>query len=374
MDLDLTSEQELLREATARFVGDVCPLTRVRELVEDEVGFDRDYWAQGAELGWFAMLVGEADGGGSVSGSGVMDAAVIAEERGRLVQPGPFLPANVVAASLARSGSVQQRGEVLGGLVSGDLVAAWAAVGADGAWVPGAGVQVRTADGGFVLSGVSGFVQDASAADWLLVAATGEDGVSQLLVPAGADGVGISDLVSLDLARRFGDVSFADVWVPMSALVGDLGGAGADLEWEFQVALALSVAESVGAMNALFEMSVQYAKDRTAFGRPIGSFQAIKHLLADLAFSLEACNAAAAMAARAVGEGRADAASAVRVAKSYVGDHSMELLQGCFQVHGGIAFTWEHDLHLYMRRLTSNILLFGEPSWHREQLAVLAGL
>jgi alkylation response protein AidB-like acyl-CoA dehydrogenase len=169
-------------------------------------------------------------------------------------------------------------------------------------------------------------------------------------------------------------LSFADVWVPESALVGSPGEASGDLERQLQVALVLSMAESVGAMNALFDMSVQYAKDRTAFGRPIGSFQAIKHLLADIAFTLEACNAGAATAARVVGDRQSDAGSVVSAVKSFVGDHSMELVQGCFQVHGGIAFTWEHDLHLYMRRLTSNILLFGEPSWHRERIAALEGL
>jgi alkylation response protein AidB-like acyl-CoA dehydrogenase len=217
-------------------------------------------------------------------------------------------------------------------------------------------------------------VQDAHAADWFLVAALSDEGLTQFLVPAESVGVEVSPLVSMDLARRFSELSFTDVWVPEPALVGSPGEASGDLERQLQVALVLSIAESVGAMNSLFDMSVQYAKDRTAFGRPIGSFQAIKHLLADIAFSLEACNAGAAKAARVVSARGSDAGSVVSVVKSFVGDHSMELVQGCFQVHGGIAFTWEHDLHLYMRRLASNTLLFGEPSWHRERLAVLQGL
>jgi alkylation response protein AidB-like acyl-CoA dehydrogenase len=141
MDLELSGEQEMLRDATARFVESRSPLTRVRELVEDELGFDREYLRQGAELGWFAMLVPEEHGGGSVSGSGVADAAVIAEERGRLVQPGPFLPMNVVASALADSGSKEQRTQVLPGLVAGESVATWAVVGTDGAWAPGSGVR-----------------------------------------------------------------------------------------------------------------------------------------------------------------------------------------------------------------------------------------
>jgi alkylation response protein AidB-like acyl-CoA dehydrogenase len=280
----------------------------------------------------------------------------------------------VVASALADSGSKEQRTDVLPGLVAGESVATWAVVGTDGAWAPGSGVRATGRDGGFVLSGSSGFVQDAHAADWFLVAALSDEGLTQFLVPAASEGVEVSPLVSMDLARRFSELSFTDVWVPESTLVGSPGEASGDLERQLQVALVLSMAESVGAMNALFDMSVQYAKDRTAFGRPIGSFQAIKHLLADIAFSLEACNAGVAKAARVVSDRQADAGSVVSVVKSFVGDHTMELVQGCFQVHGGIAFTWEHDLHLYMRRLTSNILLFGEPSWHRERLTVLAGL
>jgi alkylation response protein AidB-like acyl-CoA dehydrogenase len=346
----------------------------VRELIDDPVGFDRDYLGKAAEIGWFGALVPEEFGGGSVSGAGLLDAAIIAEERGRLVQPGPFLPMNVVGFALANAGTAEQRGEVLPALAAGEAVATWALADGNGDWSPGAGVSAVAKNGSFVLSGVKGFVQDAPTADWLLVGASTERGLTQLLVPASATGVRIEPLRGLDLARRFGEVSFDDVTLPESAVVGSVGDAEREVEQQLQVALVLSVAESVGAMNRLFEITVQYAKDRTAFGRPIGSFQAIKHLLADLSMHLEACNAGAAAAAHAAQDGRDDAAEVASIAKSYIGDRSIELAQGCLQAHGGIGYTWDHDLHLYLRRVTVNNALYGEPSWHRERICALNGL
>jgi alkylation response protein AidB-like acyl-CoA dehydrogenase len=374
MDLELTEEQELLRETTARFIESECPLTRVRELIDDPVGFDRDYLRKSAELGWFGALVPEEFGGGSVSGSGLLDAAVIAEERGGMVQPGPFLPMNVVGFALANAGTADQQRQVLPDLAAGESVATWALAGANGDWSPGAGISAVLTNGSFVLSGTKGFVQDASAADWLLVAASTERGLTQFLVPAGTDGVRIERLDGLDLARRFGEVSFENVMLPESSIVGTVGEADHDVECQLQVALVLSIAESVGAMNRLFDITLQYAKDRTAFGRPIGSFQAIKHLLADLSMHLEACNAGAVAAGRAAQDRSEDAAEVVSIAKSYVGDRSIELAQGCLQAHGGIGYTWDHDLHLYLRRLTVNNALYGEPSWHRERVCTLNGI
>jgi alkylation response protein AidB-like acyl-CoA dehydrogenase len=374
MDLDLTDEQELLRDTTARFIESECPLTRVRELAEDPVGFGGDYLRKSAEIGWFGALVPEEYGGGSVSGAGLLDAAVIAEERGRVVQPGPFLPMNVVGFALANAGTAEQQHQVLPALAAGEAVATWALAQPNGDWSPGAGVTAVRRNGSFVLSGSKGFVQDAAAADWLLVAASTEGGLTQFLVPAGTAGVRTEPLQGLDLARRFGEVSFNEVALPESAVVGTVGDADRDIERQLQVALVLSVAESVGAMNRLFEVTVQYAKDRTAFGRPIGSFQAIKHLLADLSMHLEACNAGAVAAARAVQECSEDSSVVVSMAKSYIGDRSIELAQGCLQTHGGIGYTWEHDLHLYLRRVTVNNAQYGEPSWHRERICALNGL
>lgn len=359
MRLDLSDDQRLFHETTLRFVETELPLSRTRSLHDDPVGYDRSWLGKAAELGWFAMLVPEDLGGGSVSGAGLVDATLVADVLGRHVQPGPFVPMNVVAAALAAHGTERLRTDVLPGIVSGALVATWAFAGAPG------DVVVRRDGASLCVDGTRRFVQDAQSADHLLVIATLGGEPVQVLVPTAAAGVAVRPLDALDLSRRFGDVELAGVTVPADALVG--GGAAA-IESHLHVALVLTLAETVGAMDALFEMTVAYAKDRIAFGRPIGSFQAIKHLLADQALYLETCRAGAEAAADAVAGADAAAAEVVSMAAAYVGDQSHELAQECLQVHGGIGYTWEHDLHLLMRRIRSNAVQYGEPSWHRERV------
>ena len=176
------------------------------------------------------------------------------------------------------------------------------------------------------------------------------------------------------MTQRYGSVSFDDVVVPVTSAIGHAGGADRDVEVQLQLACVLSTAETVGAMDALFELTRRYAIDRTAFGRPIGSFQAVKHQLADLSLALEASKAIAAAAVRAVQEDRKEAGEVVSMAKSWVADAGIDLAQGCAQVFAGIGFTWEHDLHLFLRRITMNGVLFGQPDWHRERICQAHGL
>jgi alkylation response protein AidB-like acyl-CoA dehydrogenase len=368
VDLELSSDQELVRETTARFVESACPLETVRRLADGDADAGADYRRQAAELGWFAMLVPEALGGGNVSGNGVMDAAIIAEERGRLLQPGPFVPANVVAFALVVDGDDEQREKALAQLVAGDTVATWAVASAQGDWTPGAGVRAVARGGSFALTGAAGFVQDADRADWVLVTAAGDAGLSQFLVRAGSPGMTVRPLAGLDITRRFCEIRFDDAELPASALVGTHGGAAGTVDRQLDVANALTVAEMVGAMDRDFEVALDYAKARTAFGRPIGSFQAIKHLLADTSLALEMSKAMAVAAAKAVGSDAEDALEVASMAKAFVGDSAIDLAQGCFQVFGGIGYTWEHDQHLYLRRLTTDAALYGDASWHRERI------
>lgn len=367
MDLDLTDDQELLRETAARFIEDTCPLTTVRDLSEDERGLPDTYLSEAANLGWFALLVDEEYGGGSISDSGVADLAVIAEERGRLLQPGPFVPANCVALALSSGGSDHARAEVLPAIMGGESIATWAAADGSGSWDAGAGVTATTDGSITTLSGVKGMVQDAHLADWILVTALGSDGPSHHLVPAGADGVTIEQLDGLDLSRRFSRLTLDNVSVDAEAAID----GGADLhEQLIQVASVLTLAESVGALTQLFDMIVEYARDRRAFGRPIGSFQAIKHQLADAGMLLEMSKALSVAATNAVATERADAGEIVSIAKAFIGDNGVEISHACFQAFGGIAYTWEHDQHLYYRRIATDAALFGEPAWHRERICV----
>jgi alkylation response protein AidB-like acyl-CoA dehydrogenase len=374
VDVGLTTDQELLRDTTTRFIEAACPLTRVRELSTGDRDAGPDYRQQAAELGWFAMLVAEEHGGGSISDNPVVDAAIIAVARGAQLQPGPFVGTNVVAYALSEAGDAAQREKVLAPLLSGEAAATWAAAGPTGEWDLGAGVHAAARDGGFVLTGTKTLVQDADTSDWILVSATKGGGVAQFLVTSDTPGVTVRRLDGLDVTRAFCTIAFDDAEVASSAIVGDPDRAPELIDRQLQIAAVLSTAESVGAMDHVFELATEYAKARIAFGRPIGSFQAVKHLLADTSLQLEMSKGVLAEAARAVGECRADAAEDASMAKAFVGEHAVDLAHNCWQVFGGIGYTWLHDQHLYLRRLTTDAALYGDPAWHRERICRLAGL
>jgi alkylation response protein AidB-like acyl-CoA dehydrogenase len=371
MQLDLTDDQVLFHETTERFVEAELPLAKTRELHGDPAGFDARWLQRSAQLGWFAMLVPEDLGGGSVSGQGLLDAALVADVIGRHVQPGPFIPMNVAAQAIAATGSDALRADVLPGIVGGELIATWAHADAAGCWDRGAGVTATRAGDTVTLTGTRGFVQDAGSADRVLVTATLDGEPVQVLVPMDAPGLSTTELTCLDLSRRMAHLTLDGVAVGEDAI---LEGGGDALEAQLRTALVLVVAETVGAMDALFAMTVAYAKDRIAFGRPIGSFQSIKHILADQAVYLETCKAGAVAAAEAVATGADAAGEVASMVAAYVGDHGHELAQECLQVHGGIGYTWEHDLHLLMRRIQSNAALYGEPTWHRERVCAFHAL
>jgi alkylation response protein AidB-like acyl-CoA dehydrogenase len=225
-----------------------------------------------------------------------------------------------------------------------------------------------------MVSGTAGVVQGANEATWLLVVAAGSDGLSQFLVPADRSGVRIRPLASHDITQRFATVELDEVALGPEALVGPSGAAGDDVERQFEIALTLGVAETLGALDGLFEMTRQYAVDRVAFGRPIGSYQGIKYQLADMSLSIEAAHAVSAAATKAVQRGQSDAGEVASIAKAWVGDIGIDVAQGCFQIFAGIGYTWEHDLHLYLRRITMNGLLFGQAEWHRERICTIHGL
>jgi alkylation response protein AidB-like acyl-CoA dehydrogenase len=376
MDLELSDDQELFRETTARFVDARCPLPRVRELADTAVAHDPALLGEAGELGWFALFVPEEHGGGTVSGSPVRDAVIVAEERGRFVQPGPFVATNVVAFALAREGSADEQASRLPDLASGARTASWAFTARNGVPEVGAVRATRSGDG-YTLDGVAGLVPEGPSADFFLVSAAdagGEGGVTQFVVDADAPGVTVTGLEGLDLTRRFAAVRFDRVSVPATAVLGTPGAAQGSVDAQLDVAVALTLAESIGAMRQLAEITVDYAKARIAFGRPIGSFQALKHILADISFWAEVSAAGATAAADAVADARPTASEIASIAKAYTGDAGAQLAQQCLQVHGGIGFTWEHDLHFYLRRLAADRVLYGDPDWHRERICRIHGL
>jgi alkylation response protein AidB-like acyl-CoA dehydrogenase len=374
MELELTSDQELLRDTTRKFLTATVPLTQVRALADNPAGFERGWWRKGAELGWTSLLVDERRGGGSVSGEGLRDLALVAEEMGVTVSPGPLIATNVVAQTLSRDASDELAESVLPRLMAGEAIAAWCVAEPGQPVTPdGVMLQARPDGDGFALNGVKSPVEAGAEADWLLVTARGPDGLSQFLVPSSAPGLRITALRGLDLVRRHAEIRFDNVRVPASGVVGVPGDASLSFERQLQTALVLQCAEIVGATNHVFDFTVQYAFDRSSFGRALASYQALKHRFADMKLWIESAQAITVDATRAVQAGAPDAAEVARVAKAYVGERCPELIQDCIQMHGGIGVTWDHDLHLYLRRVVSHRQIYGDPMQHRDQVAILAG-
>ena len=374
MEFELTAEQEALRDATQRFLAAECPLAVVRALADEGPGYRPDLWRTAARLGWTSMLVPEEYGGGSVSGDGLRDLAIIAEECGRMVAPGPLHPVNIVASAIATAGTADQCTDLLPAIVAGQTIVSWAFREPRSRWqAQDVRLTATATGGGFVLRGEKAAVEAAAQASHFLVTARTEGGLSQFIVPADLAGITVTKLNSIDLVRRFGDVRFDDVEVGAAAVVGHLDEAEADVEYQLQLALSLQCAEMAGAVDQVFSFTVTEAFNRHSFGRPLASYQALKHRFADMRLRLEACHATAAAAIRAT-QARADNATELTsVAKSYIGDYGPEIVQDCIQMHGGMGITWEHDLHLYLRRVTLDRALYGDPAEHRERIAALIG-
>ncbi|HMP56808.1 MAG TPA: acyl-CoA dehydrogenase family protein [Novosphingobium sp.] len=375
MDVRLNEDQLMFQDMTRRFLEDRAPIGALRKLADAGESLDPAAWREGAEQGWVALFVPEAEGGMAESAQGVIDAAVVAEELGRVVHSGPFLSSCVVADAIARAGSADQRSQWLPGLASGEILAAWCYAGSGvNAGIEPGGVRAERQGDQVVLSGTARHVIDAECADLLLVSALDGEGLSQFLLPAGTPGVTVTPLEPLDLGRRIADVAFDAVRVNVTAGLGAAGEAADQFERQVQGALSLICAETVGVVDRAFEITLEWVNQRHAFNRPIGSFQALKHRLADHAAQAEGAKAAAAHAARAVQEGAEDAAIAVSVAKSHCTRWAVEIIRDFVQMHGGIGVTWDHDIHFYLRRACSNEMMLGTPAAHHERLCRLAGL
>lgn len=368
MEVTLSDDQEFFRDTTRRFLSTECPIAQVRALALSDDGFDAAYWRQGGALGWTSMLVPESQGGGSVSGNGVVDLTIVADAFGRHVAPGPLVPTNVVAAAIARADADEHR-PLLAGLLAGEAVATWC--GAEHALGDGALGAVRTGDG-YLLSGFSTPVEAAAQSSSLLVTARADDGLVQCIVPAATAGIAVTPLAGLDLVRRFARVDFADVEVPASAVLTSGHPVAADVEQQLRHALVVQSAVLVGAAERTFDFTVEWAFDRYSFGRPLASYQELKHRFADMKMWLEASHALAAALAREVQAGTPGIEETASVTKAYLGMHLTELMHDCVQIHGGIGLTTDHDLHLYLRRVVTERSLFGTPAVHRRRVAAIA--
>jgi alkylation response protein AidB-like acyl-CoA dehydrogenase len=371
MDLGLNEAQALLRSSGRDFFERECPLSRVRE-IQASGGFARDLWQQVADLGWPGLVIDERYGG---SGGDLVDAAVLLEEVGRALAPVPLASTAVIAArAIYEFGSEEQRQDLLPRLARGELIAAFALTEPRASYGPdGVRTRAEPADGAFTLNGTKLFVRDGTIADLLLVAArtresaSPEDGVTLLLVDAHTDGVSVAPLISSAHDRQ-AEIALHDVCVPASNVLGPTGRGWPAVRRLIDLGALAECAEMVGAMQRVFELSAEYAKSRVQFGRPIGSFQAIQHKVADMATDLDGARFItyyAAWKARSGGDSGADVARA----KVWVSDAFRRVTREGQQIHGGVGFIVEHDLHLYFNREKTAELYMGAPSFHRRTVA-----
>ena len=370
-----STETELFVATARAFLDRHATLSHQRALHAEDRCVDPSWWKQAAELGWAGLLVPEELGGGNVSGSGLHDLAAITEQIGHTVAPGPLQPVSTVLAGLVDADSRGEHAETIRALVCGQVVAAWAVDEPCRTFDPHQPTLTATptADG-YRLDGIKDRVEAGSQADLLLVTARAGDALRQFLVPADAPGVIRQPQRGIDLVKRYARVEFDGVHVDDSSAVGSATTAPALVDRQSQVAMVLQCAEIVGILDTVLAMTVDWTRDRYSFGRPLASYQALKHRLADMTMWLHACRGITAAAADHVAARAKNAALWVSAAKSYLGEHAGPLVQDCIQLHGGIGVTWEHDLHLFLRRVTLYRNLFGTPSEHHQAICRYAGI
>jgi len=347
--------------------------------MEEPAGVTDDFWTKLAEQGWLGLVYPEEYGG---AGLGFVDLVVLMEEMGRVVMPGPFFATTVLGGlTILEAGSGAQKKEWLTRIAAGEAKSTLAWTEPNVRWdAAGVTTTARAAGGDFVLSGTKLFVPDAHLADVLVVAARTsegprpEDGVSLFLLPKNTAGLETKLLPTMDQTRKLCEVSFRDARVPGTALLGARDAGWPALARVLERATVALCAEMCGGAQRVLEMTTEYAKIRVAFGKPIGSYQGVKHRAADMLVDVENAKSLTYYAAWAVDENVAEAALAASMAKAYVTDAYRKVAGAGIQLHGGIGFTWEHDLHLYFKRAKSSEFTFGDSTYHRERVAQLINL
>jgi alkylation response protein AidB-like acyl-CoA dehydrogenase len=376
MNLGVSAEQRELRDSVRRFLAERAPLTRVRELMETADGIDPGVWRQaGAQLGLPGIAVPEEYGG---AGFSFAEQAIVLEELGAALFTGPYLASAVLATTALLAGDDEEaRKDLLPSIAAGETVATLAFTEDGGSWDP-ASIRLAAAydDTGWRLDGHKSFVLDGHTADLILaVAAAGTDGKLSLFAVnagnVGTTGLTRHALPTLDQTRKLARLAFNGT---PARLVGEPGAARAVLDRTLDVAAIALAAEQLGGAQRALDMAVAYAKVRQQFGRPIGSFQAIKHRCADLLLEVESLRSAVGYAAAAVAAGSTEIPVLAPLLKAYASEVYSHVAGENIQIHGGIGFTWEHDAHLYLKRAKASELFLGDASYHRERLATRIGL
>ncbi|MEO6026673.1 MAG: acyl-CoA dehydrogenase family protein [Candidatus Binatia bacterium] len=364
MDFGFSPEQEMVRESVHKLLDAQCPPTLVRAMLADERAHAPDLWRHLADLGLLGILVPAEHGG---QGGTLLDLTVVLEEMGKALLPGPFFASALLGTlAIALGGSPTQRQSLLPALASGEWRATLAVGTGDDAGA--IATTATTVPAGYRLTGAIGFVMDAHVADVLVVPAQTDGGITLFVVEPTAPGVSIDPLRTVDMTRRLCTVRLDGI-VPAAAVLGTVAGGAPVIARVLQHARVGLAVEAIGVAARALELSVAYANERKQFGRPIGSFQAVKHKCVDMMVGLETARSLVYYAAWAVSEDAADAETAVAMAKAYAGDVAKNVTSEAIQVHGGIGFTWEHTIHLYHRRALAIGAAFGSALDHRETVA-----
>ena len=379
MDFAFSEQQDLLRASARQFLERECPPAMVRRWSDDAQGYSPDLWQKMAALGWMGLVLPETYGG---SGLSLVDLTILMEEMGRVLLPAPFFSSIALGAlTLLETASEGQRQQMLPRLARGEAKVSVALLEADGRYDP-RGISMRASIRGnrATLNGTKLFVADAQVSDYVICVArtrggrNPESGLSLFLLDRTSPGITCTPLISMDQTRRLCELSFARVSVPLETMLGERDTAWPMLQRALDKATVALCAEMVGGAEKAMELCVDYAKTRVQFGRQIGAFQAVKHKIADMKVWVENAKSVVYYAAWAVESEAPEASRAASMAKAYCSEMYTRVTADGVQVHGGIGFTWDHNMHLYLKRAKSSEVLLGDATWHRERTATLIPL
>jgi alkylation response protein AidB-like acyl-CoA dehydrogenase len=379
MHFAFTEEQEELRSQAHGFLGEFSAPEQVRKAMESEMGYDPELWGRiSTELGWPSVVIPEEYGGLGLS---YVELIALMEEMGAALLCAPFLSSVCLAGNaLILGGTEEQKQEHLPCIAEGTTIGTLAYMEPNGRPdATGIEMLARRDGSDFLLTGTKTFVLDGHNAGLLVVAAraadsSGEEGISLFALPSDCQGLERRLLPTMDQTRKQAELSFQGVRVPASALMGEEGEGWKTLSGTLDLAAVALAAEQVGGAHRCLDMSVEYAKERVQFGRPIGSFQAIKHKCANMMVEVESARSASYYAGWAAAQGAEDLPVAAALAKAFCSDTYFRCAAESVQIHGGVGFTWEYEVHLYFKRAKSTEILFGSPAYHRERVAQRIGL
>ena len=373
MDLGLDEQQEMLKNFARDFLEKECPESLVREMEEDDQGYSPDLWKKMAEQGWMGLTIPEDQGG---AGMTLCELVVLLEEFGRALVPGPFISTVVLGAvPIMEAGTDEQKAQYLPKIAAGEVIMTMALTEPSAKWTAdGVTLEAKKDGGDYVLNGTKLFVPDAHVTDHMVVVARtggkGEDGITLFIVDSKSDGIKFEQLKTI-AADKQSEVIFENVKVPAANILGSEGKGWEIVEKVSRVATVAACAYLVGLSQMDFDTTLNYAKERVQFGRPIGSFQAIQHKLADAIIDVDGSRFITYKAAWSLTEGEEDTDLMISMAKAWASDASRRVVAHGQQIHGGIGFTKEYKIQLYFRRQKWMELMWGDADYHREKVAQL---